>query len=94
MHLGRPNGVHDWGAPVSLFGFVGRVIILFGIGGAVGGGFGLQNIFSNLVSGVMLILWAIETEMRTRDVEIPFLQRDLPLRSGTLHVAIDRMPEC
>jgi len=69
-------------------------MILFGIGGAVGVGFGLQNIFSNFVSGAILTIWAIETEMRKRDVEISFPQRDLSLRSGTLHAALDRMPVC
>lgn len=35
-----------------------------------------------------LFLWAIETELRKRGIEIPFPQRDLHVRSGTLNVAI------
>lgn len=30
-------------------------------------------------------LWAIEDELRKRNIEIPFPQRDLHIRSGTLH---------
>jgi small-conductance mechanosensitive channel len=33
-------------------------------------------------------LWAIETELRKRHIEIPFPQRDLHVRSGTLNVSI------
>ncbi len=34
-------------------------------------------------------LWAIEDELRKRGLEIPFPQRDLHLRSGTLQIAMD-----
>lgn len=34
-------------------------------------------------------LWAIEDELRKRGLEIPFPQRDLHLRSGTLQIATD-----
>lgn len=34
-------------------------------------------------------LWAIEHELRAEKIEIPFPQRDLHVRSGTLHVQID-----
>lgn len=34
-------------------------------------------------------LWAIEDELRAENLEIPFPQRDLHVRSGTLHVQID-----
>ncbi len=35
-------------------------------------------------------LWAIEDELRAEDIEIPFPQRDLHVRSGTLSVRLDR----
>lgn len=34
-------------------------------------------------------LWALETELVQRGVEIPFPQRDLHIRSGTLQVRVD-----
>ena len=37
-----------------------------------------------------LFLWAIETELRRRGIEIPFPQRDLHMRSGILNVALTR----
>lgn len=38
-------------------------------------------------------LWAIEDELRQRNIEIPFPQRDLHIRSGTLAVSLNRSPE-
>jgi small-conductance mechanosensitive channel len=35
------------------------------------------------------LLWAIEDELRARGLEIPFPQRDLHVRSGSLRVAIE-----
>ena len=35
-------------------------------------------------------LWAIDDELRIENIEIPFPQRDLHLRSGTLNVRLDR----
>lgn len=35
-----------------------------------------------------LFLWEIETQLRNRDIEIPFPQRDLHIRSGTLDVSL------
>ncbi len=35
-------------------------------------------------------LWAIETELAQRDIEIPFPQRDLHVRSGTLSVKLEK----
>jgi len=35
-------------------------------------------------------LWAIEDELRAANIEIPFPQRDLHVRSGTLSVRLDR----
>ncbi len=35
-------------------------------------------------------LWAIETKLRERSIEIPFPQRDLHLRSGELKVKLER----
>ncbi len=35
-------------------------------------------------------LWAIEDELRKRKIEIPFPQRDLHIRSGTLAVSLDK----
>ncbi len=35
-------------------------------------------------------LWAIEDELRKRHIEIPFPQRDLHIRSGTLAVSLDK----
>jgi len=35
-------------------------------------------------------LWEIESQLRKRNIEIPFPQRDLHIRSGTLKVEIDR----
>lgn len=35
-------------------------------------------------------LWAIETELAQRDIEIPFPQRDLHVRSGTLSVKVEK----
>lgn len=35
-------------------------------------------------------LWAIEDELRAEKIEIPFPQRDLHVRSGTLNVRLDR----
>ena len=37
-------------------------------------------------------LWVIEDELRAAGIEIPFPQRDLHLRSGTLKVQLDREP--
>lgn len=34
-------------------------------------------------------LWAIEDELRKRQIEIPFPQRDLHIRSGTLAVTLN-----
>ncbi|REH39870.1 mechanosensitive ion channel-like protein [Paraperlucidibaca baekdonensis] len=34
-----------------------------------------------------LYLWALETELTTRNIEIPFPQRDLHIRSGVLQIA-------
>jgi small-conductance mechanosensitive channel len=35
-------------------------------------------------------LWAIEDELRKRHIEIPFPQRDLHIRSGTLAVSLNK----
>jgi small-conductance mechanosensitive channel len=35
-------------------------------------------------------LWAIEDELKKRNIEIPFPQRDLHIRSGTLAVSLDK----
>lgn len=37
-----------------------------------------------------VFLWAIEDELRKRNIEIPFPQRDLHIRSGTLAVRLDK----
>jgi small-conductance mechanosensitive channel len=37
-----------------------------------------------------VFLWAIEDELRKRNIEIPFPQRDLHIRSGTLAVRMDK----
>jgi small-conductance mechanosensitive channel len=37
-----------------------------------------------------LFLWEIETQLGLRNIEIPFPQRDLHIRSGTLNVAIEK----
>lgn len=37
-------------------------------------------------------LWAIEDELRLRNIEIPFPQRDLHIRSGTLAVSLNQSP--
>jgi small-conductance mechanosensitive channel len=37
-----------------------------------------------------VFLWAIEDELRKRNIEIPFPQRDLHIRSGTLAVTVDK----
>ena len=37
-----------------------------------------------------LYLWAIEDELRQRNIEIPFPQRDLHIRSGTLAVTVSK----
>lgn len=34
-----------------------------------------------------LYLWALETELSARNIEIPFPQRDLHIRSGVLRIA-------
>lgn len=36
-----------------------------------------------------LYLWALETELTARDIEIPFPQRDIHIRSGVLRIAKD-----
>lgn len=36
-----------------------------------------------------LYLWAIDDELRKRDIEVPFPQRDLHVRSGSLRVSVD-----
>ena len=37
-----------------------------------------------------VFLWAIEDELRKRNIEIPFPQRDLHIRSGSLAVRLDK----
>lgn len=37
-----------------------------------------------------VFLWAIEGELRKRNIEIPFPQRDLHIRSGSLAVTLDK----
>lgn len=37
-----------------------------------------------------LYLWAIEEELKKRNIEIPFPQRDLHIRSGTLAVSLNK----
>ncbi|HCO01533.1 MULTISPECIES: mechanosensitive ion channel family protein [unclassified Methylophaga] len=37
-----------------------------------------------------LFLWEIETQLRAKDIEIPFPQRDLHIRSGKLAVSIEQ----
>ena len=37
-------------------------------------------------------LWAIEDELRLRNIEIPYPQRDLHIRSGTLAVSLNQSP--
>ncbi len=37
-----------------------------------------------------VFLWAIEDELRKRNIEIPFPQRDLHIRSGSLAVTLDK----
>ncbi|AFJ03688.1 Potassium efflux system KefA protein / Small-conductance mechanosensitive channel [Methylophaga frappieri] len=37
-----------------------------------------------------LFLWEIETQLRNYEIEIPFPQRDLHIRSGELHVAMKK----
>lgn len=37
-----------------------------------------------------LFLWEIETQLRAKDIEIPFPQRDLHIRSGKLAVSIEK----
>lgn len=39
-----------------------------------------------------LFLWEIETQLRNREIEIPFPQRDLHIRSGTLDVSLQNQP--
>lgn len=40
-----------------------------------------------------LFLWEIETELRKRNIEIPFPQRDLHVRSGVLDVRVQRQAD-
>ncbi len=40
-----------------------------------------------------LFLWEIETELRKRNIEIPFPQRDLHVRSGVLDVRVQQRPD-
>jgi small-conductance mechanosensitive channel len=37
-------------------------------------------------------MWALDDELQLRDIEIPFPQRDLHVRSGTLQVRLDKDP--
>jgi small-conductance mechanosensitive channel len=39
------------------------------------------------------LLWALETELTQRGIEIPYPQRDLRIRSGTISVSPDERPE-
>lgn len=36
------------------------------------------------------LMWALDDELKQRNIEVPFPQRDLPMRSGTLHVHMDK----
>ncbi len=47
------------------------------------GGGGLNRYHANLI-------WALDTELVRRGLEIPFPQRDLHIRSGTLDVRVQR----
>jgi small-conductance mechanosensitive channel len=38
------------------------------------------------------LMWALDDELQLRDIEIPFPQRDLHVRSGTLQVRLDKDP--
>lgn len=40
-----------------------------------------------------LYLWALETQLHARNIEIPFPQRDLNIRTGTLQVALHNTPD-
>jgi len=39
------------------------------------------------------MMWALDDELQARNIEIPFPQRDLHIRSGTLNVDIQNRPE-
>ncbi len=36
------------------------------------------------------VMWALDDELANRNIEIPFPQRDLHFRSGTLDVSVSR----
>lgn len=48
------------------------------------------ELISNPGKTYALYLWAIEDELKKRNLEIPFPQRDLHIRSGTLAVSVNR----